>query len=529
MAVFRKLYQPLLSCRYKFHTNFLLKQYELTKQIPNTRKIIPLNIIIEKNADVYDNIKNENLLNIKWQSIRERFLQIQQITAATVDSIIIETCLVDFQVDKAIAYFKFLRENNYPLNVGVIGNYLRLYVLKCDLLTEADKMEIINTYNALRKNHPYLDSVTAEHCVVSLCLTDQWEKTDELIELIKITTTPSIKAYSAIADAAFRNGKSDVAWKALLSIVSRKQILQHIVYKSHLQYCESEGMEEIFNNRMEEMFDFWSEHSMMPYNYIINAYADRATKYGWHTIPTTICKTGSCKYCGHSLSKITLNKNSFQELAESVMNKLIIGSDIYYKTNPQELQRFKKFIEKTKPYDIVIDGLNVFYMQKTSTAHALETLIKVVEHFSQHKKKILVVTRKHQKKLPNWKYIQQHALVFFIDNMSADDVYMLYATMASGENAMFVSLDLLRQHKHSLKDLHLQQEFKKWQYSHQYFVRKNGTSRYFKIEEPFIYLPTVQKNGDCWHIPYVSDDFTYADLHEFPNKWYCFKYDKKKK
>lgn len=288
MAVFRKLYQSLSSCRYKFHTCFLLKQCKLTRQIPNTRKIAPLNIIIAENADIYDNIKNENLLSIKWQSIRERFLQIHQITAATVDSIIIDTCLVDFQVDKAIAYFKFLRENNYPLSVGVIGKYLRLYVLKHDLLTDADKMEIINTYSALRKNHPYLDSFTAEHCIVSLCLTDYWEKTDELIKLMKMTTTPGASVYSAIAGAAFRNGKSDAAWKALLNIVSLKLIPQYSVYKSHLQHCESEAIEEIFNIKMEEMFDFWAKHSMMPYNHVISTYADRATKYSWHAIPTTI-------------------------------------------------------------------------------------------------------------------------------------------------------------------------------------------------------------------------------------------------
>lgn len=45
------------------------------------------------------------------------------------------------------------------------------------------------------------------------------------------------------------------------------------------------------------------------------------------------------------------------------MNKVIIGSDIYRKTNPRELERFKKFIEDTKPYDIVIDGLNTSYIQ----------------------------------------------------------------------------------------------------------------------------------------------------------------------
>jgi len=48
------------------------------------------------------------------------------------------------------------------------------------------------------------------------------------------------------------------------------------------------------------------------------------------------------------------------------MDDVIIGSDIYHKTNPKELQNFKKFVEKTKPYDIVIDSLNIIYKDKGS-------------------------------------------------------------------------------------------------------------------------------------------------------------------
>jgi len=44
------------------------------------------------------------------------------------------------------------------------------------------------------------------------------------------------------------------------------------------------------------------------------------------------------------------------------MDRVIIGSDIYNKTNPKELLKFKKFIENHKSFDVVIDGLNLTYM-----------------------------------------------------------------------------------------------------------------------------------------------------------------------
>lgn len=90
---------------------------------------------------------------------------------------------------------------------------------------------------------------------------------------------------------------------------------------------------------------------------------------------------------------------------------------------------------------------------------------------------------------------------------------------------MFVSLDLMRQYKHSLQDPHLQREFKKWQYSHQYFL--NTMSNYIRVEKPLIYMPTAQKNGNGWHIPYVNDDCTSTESLIFPDKWYCLKYNGK--
>lgn len=283
MAIFRKLYQPLWSWNRKVR----ISGCSLARSFANTRKVISLDTIIANNADVYNTILKGNLSKTDWQNIREKIEAQTSVTTATVDATIIDMCLNEFQIDSAIAYFKFLKENNYPIHAAIIGKYLRLYVLKRDALTDSDKIEILNTYNTLREKYPYLDSVTSEHCITSLCLTDQWEKSLEIIETMKMSGFPGTSVYSALAGAAFRNESINIGWKALSEIVSRKLIPQAIAYRSYLQYCEKVGKTS-FNDKVEEMFKFWSEYSLMPYAHIITAYVDIATKYGWSGTPITI-------------------------------------------------------------------------------------------------------------------------------------------------------------------------------------------------------------------------------------------------
>ncbi|RLU23165.1 hypothetical protein DMN91_005443 [Ooceraea biroi] len=502
MSVFCKLSLSLLSRSYRFRKSAKC----LSRGINISRRVIPLRFV-ENNADIKDTLAKKDVSDAEWQNIRDKCLQIQDVTPFTVDTIIIDMCMKHSVLDSAIAYFKFLRQNNYALNAAVIGKYLRIYSFKGNL-DDLEKAEILQTYHDLRKKYPVLDAFTTEHCIASLCCTDQWKEAFEMLEMLKITQKPSGTIYSVLAAAAFKNREPDIAWRTL-SQISHTQVPRNNIYTSYLSYCKQEG-KEAFNKNMLKMFDFWSEHNIRIHNKIIQAYADVASEYGWVGKPTTISKTGICKHCGHSLSKIVIRQDAFQKLANSVANKLIIGSDIYHNTDPEEFRNFRQFVEKTKPYDIVIDGLNLTYISKNSPGMVTFIFLKLYNY-----------------KWPVLQQIQAYASVFYIDNLSEDDPYILYATMASGINAMFVSSDLLRQHKHSFKKLNLYQEFHHWQCSHQYSLIKFNKS--IRIQKPFVYLPSAQKNDDHWHIPYVADDCTMTnfDFHEFPDKWYCLRQEKK--
>ena len=72
--------------------------------------------------------------------------------------------------------------------------------------------------------------------------------------------------------------------------------------------------------------------------------------------------TGRCRFCSHSLESPKISEKEFNALKKAMFERVLTGSDVYHNSNPPELKRFQEFVEKTAPYDVVIDGLNVGYM-----------------------------------------------------------------------------------------------------------------------------------------------------------------------
>ena len=73
-----------------------------------------------------------------------------------------------------------------------------------------------------------------------------------------------------------------------------------------------------------------------------------------------------CQNCKKNLNQTTLDETDFKTLSDSVLKKLIVGKNVYCVTSPQELKRYMLFLKTMKPYDVVIDGLNVAYTGRKS-------------------------------------------------------------------------------------------------------------------------------------------------------------------
>lgn len=85
---------------------------------------------------------------------------------------------------------------------------------------------------------------------------------------------------------------------------------------------------------------------------------------------------GTCQFCSNRLDLLQVTTEEFEQLKAEFFKHVIIGKNIFTKSTPEELERFKDFINKMDKFDVVIDGLNVSYL--AGTKHSSEIVSKFV-------------------------------------------------------------------------------------------------------------------------------------------------------
>lgn len=153
------------------------------------------------------------------------------------------------------------------------------------------------------------------------------------------------------------------------------------------------------------------------------------------------CFSGKCQSCSKQLRSVYATDDEFNELSNHFLDKILIGSSIFSKTTPQELESFLTFVDRTKPYDCVIDGLNVAHSKNSTNplvqANSVDLisngilkeffflnkiffqLASVVKYFVDRKLTVCVLGRKHMTKWPKYQmnYIRENSHLFLTDNL----------------------------------------------------------------------------------------------------------------
>ncbi|KAJ8684438.1 hypothetical protein QAD02_020230, partial [Eretmocerus hayati] len=236
---------------------------------------------------------------------------------------------------------------------------------------------------------------------------------------------------------------------------------------------------------------------------------------------------GCCDCCNHKLRPTTLSKDEFKVLSSEILKLIVLGQKMHHGASPQELKKYKVFLQSMRPYEVVIDGLNIAYEGKKDSRGSLSNILQLVDSLrSMGKKNILLIGRAHMDWWSKSKMdlIKNRVDVFLTKNLSEDDSFLLHVTMMSGFHTCFVSNDLMKEHKNKLPDAALRELFKRWQLSRQYRFKRLKKDSQPKLIPPLEYRMEAQESEDGWHLPYAnSTGLRMSDEMKSPAGWLCLK------
>ncbi|XP_040916973.1 mitochondrial ribonuclease P catalytic subunit [Toxotes jaculatrix] len=423
------------------------------------------------------------------------------------------------------------------METGTLSYELLLrYLTLC--VRDGHDAEVFDVYDIMQENFSSLETGASSLFIKSFSRTERWREAINILNEVKKVFTPSPRNYGDVIAAAMLHGDMTTAWALYDELIEKglsphqetwEALFEGVRKTKEVKGVEAEAMSQSeHQERLQGILLYMRNNQIYPQHSLassIKTWFESLTGQRWTGSWTSANLKGLCRCCGSELESIELTAEEYQQLKDRAMADIIQGRDVFKKTTPEELERFKAFVKRKPAFDVVVDGLNVANLNKDKSKQSA-TLLAVVSELERQGLTILVLGRKHMLRPSrswerhNMNLIQQKAYCFFTDNISEDDPFLLYAALHSGNHCRFVSRDLMRDHKACLPDGATRRLFFKWQRGHQLVadicVRGGRTVRFQSIPS---YDTIVQTSGDSWHIPY--DDTDDRSTYEVPQQWLC--------
>lgn len=394
-----------------------------------------------------------------------------------------------------------------------------------------DERLVLDVYEKIREATTVFDVRTTSYVVAGLSLTSRWEECLGLLDAIKLMEPKSYNVdCNYVATAAFKHGRYSLGFE-FLRVMDNKALFTRTCL-AVVEACGDTCADAEKN--MIGLLQYCAQHRLHLPKICTDALKEWfERRYEVTAEYAAVQPSGQCDRCARTLRSNILSKREFESLKEHVMKDVIIGMDVYMKSFPKELARFKSFVGATTPYDVVFDGLNVACTQhgRTTTTEKAQQLSNVVRHFVERNKKVVVIGREHMmrwnKKYMN--YVLKNAHCFFTDNRTKDDIFFIYAALNGGPSTALISADDFGDHSHVLKNEELQVLFRRWQLRSQLYLKRSCVVGTVEFQDCILHGTAVQYDDSSVHIPCLSKtteerderDTRAVPCNEPPDKWLC--------
>ncbi|XP_077179210.1 mitochondrial ribonuclease P catalytic subunit isoform X4 [Paroedura picta] len=436
----------------------------------------------------------------EWGKMKEEFGTIRKFEELMLEQMIAHRSPLDVAKSLLVA----LADRQGDISYAILVKYLTLCVAQNNV------EEIYDIHDIMKARYKVLETSASSLLIRGLSGSQRWKEGLSLLEKMKKVITPSKGNYGDCIKGALINQDLDLACELFYEMIANDLMPYLDTIQAFFDVGKS-VKDDHWKAKLVQILSFLRDNQVYPGEALMQSIRQ------WFI-------SGQCPSCNQYLEDINLSPEEYNILKEKIIKDVIQGTDAFRKTTPQELEGFQSFVNKQPPFDVVIDGLNVARI--SSKYNPSQTLLDVVLHLANHNLRLLVLGRKHMlNRTRSWDRktmdaVQKKADIFFTENVSEDDPFLLYATLHSGSHCRFVTRDLLRDHKACLPDNLTRRLFFKWQRGHQMVLSNYVPGKRITFEPVLKYDTIVQTTGSTWHIPY-DDCLLERSSYEVPTKWLC--------
>ena len=287
----------------------------------------------------------------------ELFSKCRNLNNNNFDAIFIRACAEANQFSLAQNFLKFIKEEGRKPNLATLSHYLRL-CHKCP--NEVTNVEEVKQICQELFSHGILNYSVVESIILGLCVAREWKEGFAMLPKLEELQPASGIVLNELMLCAIQHQDLDSLLILVKKAVHFRKSIRDSVYES---WIDLSAHNEQF---LKSLMSMLSENEIFPSFAVaekLKATFENHKELKYSGTYTTIDhRTGKCQHCLQSLKSVKLNDEQYFTLRDAIL-KAMCGKDMFVGSTPEEIEMFKNFLDSNTPFDMVIDGLNVTYLQ----------------------------------------------------------------------------------------------------------------------------------------------------------------------